>query len=112
MIASSGDDHVRRAATHMGSGVTSIDRLPSPGSGTTPRTGPRTSAAVGHATGEKEETTIAANTLTLIDEPLEASWLQRVRRSTSAEPLREPVYRQARLSVDAWEELQLHPQFR
>ena len=67
---------------------------------------------IGHATGEKEETTIAANTLELIDEPLDASWLQRVRRSTSAEPLREPVYRQARLSPAAWEELQQHPQFR
>jgi tRNA U34 5-methylaminomethyl-2-thiouridine-forming methyltransferase MnmC len=67
---------------------------------------------VGHATGEKEETTIAANTLSLIDEPLDGTWLQRVRRSTSAEPLREPVYRQARLAPATWEELQLHPQFR
>jgi tRNA U34 5-methylaminomethyl-2-thiouridine-forming methyltransferase MnmC len=67
---------------------------------------------IGHATGEKEETTIAANTLELIDDPLDAAWLQRVRRSTSAEPLREPVYRQARLSPAAWEELQQHPQFR
>jgi tRNA U34 5-methylaminomethyl-2-thiouridine-forming methyltransferase MnmC len=67
---------------------------------------------VGHATGEKEETTIAANTLSLIDEPLDGNWLQRVRRSTSAEPLREPVYRQARLAPATWEELQLHPQFR
>ena len=67
---------------------------------------------VGHATGEKEETTIAANTLQWIDEPLNHAWLQRVRRSTSAEPLREPVYRQGRLSAAAWEELQQHPQFR
>src|SRR5207302_1936754 len=36
---------------------------------------------IGHATGEKEETTIAANSLELIDEPLERRWLQRVRRS-------------------------------
>src|SRR5205814_2130621 len=41
----------------------------------------------GHATGEKEETTIAANTLTLIKEPLDRAWLERARRSTSAEPL-------------------------
>jgi tRNA U34 5-methylaminomethyl-2-thiouridine-forming methyltransferase MnmC len=67
---------------------------------------------VGHATGEKEETTIAANTLDLIDEPLDGDWLRRARRSTSAEPLREPVYRQARLSTESFEKLQEHPQFR
>jgi len=67
---------------------------------------------VGHATGEKEETTIAANSMELIREPLDSRWLQRVRRSTSAEPLWEPVYRQARLSSSTWEKLQEHPQFR
>jgi len=66
----------------------------------------------GHATGEKEETTIAANTLELIEEPLDRRWLQRVRRSTSAEPLHEGIYRQAPLSPPAWEELQSHPLFR
>ena len=66
---------------------------------------------VGHATGEKEETTIAANTLELIEEPLDAGWLKRARRSTSAEPLWEPVYRQAPLSVETWEKLLRHPQF-
>jgi len=65
----------------------------------------------GHATGEKEETTIAANTLELIAEPLDRQWLQRAKRSTSAEPLWEPVYRQARLSPRTWERLQEHPQF-
>ncbi len=66
---------------------------------------------VGHATGEKEETTLAANTLELIREPLDRRWLLRARRSTSAEPLREAVYRQARLSPETWERLQQHPQF-
>jgi tRNA U34 5-methylaminomethyl-2-thiouridine-forming methyltransferase MnmC len=66
---------------------------------------------VGHATGEKEETTIAANTLDLIDEPLPRSWLERARQSKSAEPLWEPVYRQSRLSPETWEKLQRHPQF-
>jgi tRNA U34 5-methylaminomethyl-2-thiouridine-forming methyltransferase MnmC len=66
---------------------------------------------VGHATGEKEETTIAANTPALITEPLDRRWLQRAHRSTSAEPLWEPVYRQARLSSASWETLQQHPQF-
>ncbi len=65
----------------------------------------------GHATGAKEETTIAANTLELLEEPLDRRWLERARRSTSAEPLREPVYRQARLSDATWEKLRQHPQF-
>jgi tRNA U34 5-methylaminomethyl-2-thiouridine-forming methyltransferase MnmC len=67
---------------------------------------------VGHATGEKEETTIAANTLDLIDEPLDSRWLQRTNRSSSAEPMHQPEYRQARLSTASWEQLQEHPQFR
>ena len=66
---------------------------------------------VGHATGEKEETTIAANNLALIAEPLDRRWLQRARRSTSAEPMWEPVYRQAPLAPETWEKLQQHPQF-
>jgi tRNA U34 5-methylaminomethyl-2-thiouridine-forming methyltransferase MnmC len=66
---------------------------------------------VGHATGEKEETTIAANNLDLLAEPLDQRWLQRARRSTSAEPLWDPVYRQTPLSKDTWEKLQKHPQF-
>ena len=66
---------------------------------------------VGHATGEKEETTVAANMIDLIDEPLDRRWLERARRSTSAEPLLEPVYRQACLSAENWEKLKVHPQF-
>jgi tRNA U34 5-methylaminomethyl-2-thiouridine-forming methyltransferase MnmC len=66
---------------------------------------------IGHATGEKDETTLAANTLELIDEPLPAAWLQRARRSKSAEPLWEPAYRQAPLSTETWEKLRRHPQF-
>ena len=66
---------------------------------------------LGHATGEKEQTTIAANSPDLIAEPLDRRWLQRAQRSTSAEPLWEPLYRQARLSSATWEKLQQHPQF-
>ena len=65
----------------------------------------------GHATGEKEETTIAANASGLIAEPLDHKWLQRAQNSTSAEPLWEPVYRQARLASPTWEKLRQHPQF-
>ena len=66
---------------------------------------------VGHATGKKDETTLAANTLALLDEPLDRKWLDRARRSTSAEPLHEPKYRQAPLTAETWERLQAHPQF-
>jgi hypothetical protein len=66
----------------------------------------------GHATGEKEETTVAANSMELIREPLDQRWLERAHRSSSAEPLVEPTYRQAPLSSENWEKLQAHPQFR
>jgi len=65
----------------------------------------------GHPTGEKEETTIAANQLGLIEEPLGKPWLKRARLSTSAEPLWEPVYRQAPLTAETLARLEGHPQF-
>jgi hypothetical protein len=67
---------------------------------------------VGHATGEKEETTIAANDLSLISEPLDRRWLERARRSHRAEPMIEPVYRIAPLSAESWDKLRVHPQFK
>jgi hypothetical protein len=67
---------------------------------------------VGHATGEKEETTVAANDLSLIAEPLDHRWLDRAHRSHSAEPMKEPVYRVAPLTAESWRKLQAHPQFR
>ncbi len=66
---------------------------------------------IGEATGEKEQTTIAANQLALLDQPLDGRWLSRVRRSTSAEPMHEPKYRQARLSSESLDRLERHPQF-
>lgn len=65
----------------------------------------------GRTIGMKEETTLAANAAELIEEPLDRVWLQRARRSTSAEPLIEAVYRQAPLATETWERLQRHPQF-
>lgn len=65
----------------------------------------------GHATDMKEETTIAANTLDLIAEPLDSRWLARAARSDSAEPLREPVYRRAALSPETAERLRRRAQF-
>lgn len=66
---------------------------------------------VGHATGEKEETTIAANDLNLISEPLDRRWLARAKRSHSAEPMGEAIYKIAPLSDESWKKLQAHPQF-
>ena len=65
----------------------------------------------GHATGEKEETTIAANQPELISEPLGRDWLMRAKRSRSAEPLQEAKYIQQPLSDETWERLRTHPQF-
>jgi tRNA U34 5-methylaminomethyl-2-thiouridine-forming methyltransferase MnmC len=65
----------------------------------------------GHAAGLKEETTVAANTLDLVAEALNARWLERALRSDSAEPLREPVYSRAPLSPATVEKLEQHPQF-
>ena len=61
--------------------------------------------------GLKEETTIAANALELIAEPLDARWLERAARSDSAEPLREPVYSRAPIAPGTLAALQRQPQF-
>lgn len=66
---------------------------------------------VGHATGQKEETTVASNSREMVEEPLDSRWFQRALRSTSAEPMWEPVYRQAPLSAATREKLRRHPQF-
>jgi tRNA U34 5-methylaminomethyl-2-thiouridine-forming methyltransferase MnmC len=66
---------------------------------------------VGHATGEKEETTIAANTLDLIDEPLDRRWLDRALRSHSAEPMFKPKWQVSPLSLQSRDRLRRHPQF-
>jgi tRNA U34 5-methylaminomethyl-2-thiouridine-forming methyltransferase MnmC len=67
---------------------------------------------VGHPSGLKEETTVAANRMELLDEPLDRHWLERAKCSHSAEPLDGRVYRQAPLSPPIWERLQQHPQFK
>jgi len=66
---------------------------------------------VGHPTGEKEETTIAANTPDLLDEPLDRRWLERALRSHSAEPLWKPKWQVSPLSLVSRDRLQRHPQF-
>jgi tRNA U34 5-methylaminomethyl-2-thiouridine-forming methyltransferase MnmC len=66
---------------------------------------------VGHPTGEKEETTIAANTPALLEEPLDHKWLDRALRSHSAEPLWKPRWQVSPLSLVSRDRLQRHPQF-
>jgi len=66
---------------------------------------------VGHAAGTKEETTVAANILEMIVEPLGQRWLERALRSSSAEPLFQPVYTRAPLSSVTAMRLAQHPQF-
>ena len=66
---------------------------------------------VGHATGEKEETTLAANTLELVDVPLDARWLDRALRSHSAEPMWKPRWQVSPLSLQSRDRLRRHPQF-
>ena len=66
---------------------------------------------VGHPTGEKEETTIAANTPALLEEPLDRKWMDRALRSHSAEPLWNPRWQVSPLSLASRDRLQRHPQF-
>jgi hypothetical protein len=47
----------------------------------------------------------------LIAEPLDRRWLERAKRSHSAEPMLESVYRIAPLTTESWKKLQAHPQF-
>lgn len=65
----------------------------------------------GRPSGMKEETTVAASALDLLDEPLDPAWLQRGLNSASAEPLKTSAYRQSPLSAQTWERLQQCPQF-
>jgi len=65
----------------------------------------------GHATGEKDETTIAANDLALLETPLGLDWLAGLRRSTNAAPLRAGISGPAAISPEDWSRLAAHPQF-
>jgi tRNA U34 5-methylaminomethyl-2-thiouridine-forming methyltransferase MnmC len=65
----------------------------------------------GHATGRKEETTVAANHPSLVAHPLNFRWLERARRSDSAEPLHHPAYTRSPLTPETLARLQSHPQF-
>lgn len=69
---------------------------------------------VGPSTGEKDETTVAANTLALLERPLTREWLEKkVYSSTNAAPLRAGAG-DARnpISEEDFARLREHPQFR
>jgi tRNA U34 5-methylaminomethyl-2-thiouridine-forming methyltransferase MnmC len=66
---------------------------------------------IGHATGEKDQTTVAANDLLLLKRPLDRRWLDRARASTNAAPLRAATYTRQPISEADFEALCAHPQF-
>jgi tRNA U34 5-methylaminomethyl-2-thiouridine-forming methyltransferase MnmC len=68
-------------------------------------------AGHGVAIADKTETTVAANRLDLLEAPLEAAWLRRVRASTRSAPLRDNGPGGAISDADL-ERLREHPQFR
>jgi len=65
----------------------------------------------GVPTGEKEETTIAANRHGLLEKPLGHAWLSRVRSSTNASPLRGRNYERGPIMPEDYARLTVHPQF-
>ena len=64
----------------------------------------------GHATGEKDQTTIATNAPGLLDAPLPPAWLGRVERSTRSAPLRRENVG-GPIATDDLARLRAHPQF-
>jgi hypothetical protein len=65
----------------------------------------------GIPTGEKTETTIAANRPGLLEKPLDKVWLKRVRSSTNSSPLRGRNYERGPISPEDYALLAAHPQF-
>lgn len=66
----------------------------------------------GGATGEKDQTTVAANRCDLLDDPLDAAWLARVGRSTRGAPLRAGSGEGGAIAPEDFARLSAHPQFR
>lgn len=65
----------------------------------------------GCVVGQKAETTLASNDLSLIQTPLDRHWLERVRHSTNAAPLRGLSYSKSPISSADYELLQNSSQF-
>lgn len=66
---------------------------------------------IGSVIGEKAETTIAANQLALLDQPLTKKWLERVVISRNSAPMRDETYRLAPIDAEDLAWLRRHPQF-
>jgi len=68
---------------------------------------------VGHgiAVAEKDQTTIATNHFSLLDQPLGTDWLRRAHRSTRSAPPRDGDGSGGPISPEDWETLLEHPQF-
>jgi hypothetical protein len=64
----------------------------------------------GSATGEKDQTTVAASRKELLAQPLALDWLERVRRSTAPGPLT-MTNTQRTSAHDVADRLARHPQF-
>lgn len=65
----------------------------------------------GEGVGEKDEMTVAANQLDLLNRPLGPEWLSRVRRSSNAAPLRSGRTSSQPIAEEDWVHLLQHPQF-
>ena len=65
----------------------------------------------GVPTGEKEETTIATNRISLLENRLDSTWLTRVRASTNSSPLIGRNYERSPISPEDYARLIAHPQF-
>ena len=65
----------------------------------------------GVSIGEKDETTVAATCLELLRQPLDATWLGRVLRSTSARPFTGLPGGEGRIGGYEYQRLAEHPQF-
>jgi len=65
----------------------------------------------GWAVGEKDQTTAAATELSLLDWPLERNWLERVKISRNAAPLRAQRVEDEAISAEDLAALERHPQF-
>ncbi len=71
-----------------------------------------TGTTVGGAdAGGDKETTIASNRLELLEAPLGARWLERVRKSNGAAPLRQARYTQSPMSDEDFARIAALPQF-
>jgi hypothetical protein len=65
----------------------------------------------GVATGQKEETTVAATRPGLLENPLGPAWLSRVRSSANSMPMRGRIPVRGPISPEDYALLESHPQF-